>query len=54
LKVTKAAENLPNLKMIDALKDSDISRDDYAEFIDKFINDMEIKNIILTHERNKL
>jgi hypothetical protein len=39
--------------MADIVRDSDISKDEYTEFIDKLIDDNEIKNIIFTQMRNK-
>jgi hypothetical protein len=53
LKIAKAQKNLSKLKMADIVRDSDISKDEYTEFIDKLIDDNEIKNIIFTQMRNK-
>jgi DNA-binding Lrp family transcriptional regulator len=47
LKVAKAVQNLSKLKVIDAVRNGDISRDEYATLIDELIEDNEIKNIIL-------
>jgi predicted transcriptional regulator len=47
LKVAKAVQNLSKLKVIDAVRNVDISRDEYATLIDELIEDNEIKNIIL-------
>jgi hypothetical protein len=53
LKIAKAQKNLSKLKMADIVRDSDISKDEYTEFIDKLIDDNEIKNIIFTQMRNE-
>ena len=53
LKVAKASKNLLKLKIADIVGDSDISADEYTEFIDKLIDDIEIKNIILTQASNE-
>jgi predicted transcriptional regulator len=53
LKIAKAQKNLSKLKMADIVRDSDISKDEYREFIDKLIDDNEIKNIIFTQMRNE-
>jgi hypothetical protein len=53
LKIAKAAKNLSKLKVADIIRDSDISKDEYTEFIDKLIDDDEIKNIIFTQMGNE-
>jgi hypothetical protein len=53
LKIAKAAKNLSKLKVADIIRDSDISKDEYTEFIDKLFHDYEIKNIIFTQMRNE-
>jgi DNA-binding Lrp family transcriptional regulator len=47
LKVAKAVQNLSKLKVIDAVRNGDIARDEYATLIDELIEDNEIKDIIL-------
>jgi predicted transcriptional regulator len=47
MKVAKAVQKLSKLKVIYAVRNGDISRDEYATLIDELIEDNEIKDIIL-------
>ena len=48
-KVAKAIENLSKLKMVDALKGSDLPKDEYTRLVDELIDDDELKDMIVNH-----
>jgi DNA-binding Lrp family transcriptional regulator len=47
LKVAKAAQRSSKLKMIDAVRSVDLPQSEYSRTVDEFIDDFEIKNLIL-------
>jgi DNA-binding Lrp family transcriptional regulator len=49
-KVAKAIENLWKLKIVDAIRSSDVSKDEYTKLVDELIDDDELKDMIVNHD----
>jgi DNA-binding Lrp family transcriptional regulator len=49
-KVAKAIENLWKLKMVDVIRSSDVSKDEYTKLVDELIDDDELKDTIVNHD----
>jgi predicted transcriptional regulator len=46
-KVAKAIENLSKLKIVDAIRSSDLPKDEHTKLIDELIDDEELKEMIV-------
>ena len=46
-KIAKAIENLSKLKIVDAIRGSDLPKDEYTKLVHEFIDDDELKEMIL-------
>jgi predicted transcriptional regulator len=46
-KVAKAIENLSKLKMVDAIRSSDLPKDEHTKLIDELIDDDELREMIV-------
>jgi DNA-binding Lrp family transcriptional regulator len=49
-KVAKAIENLWKLKMVDAIRSSDLSKNEYTKLVDELIDDDELKDMIVNND----